>query len=223
MADSEEQTNPVEQLVELLVYAPIGLLYEYEDVLPKLVRRGRSQVQLARVLGQMAVKGRQNDPAGVVGDVAGLAATAVARALTDIGAQVGLAPNDDASSTSKPAAEKAPAKKPAVKKAPAAKPAAEKAAAKKPAARKAPAKRPVAKRADEADEPTPVSAEPAAAAGGDEAPPLPIAGYDDLTARQIIALVDELTPSQRDRIRAHEVAGRNRKTVLAKLDRLDDQ
>ena len=93
MADEEqEQANPVEQLVELMVYAPIGLLYEYQDVLPQLVRRGKSQVQLARVLGQMAVRGRSNDPSAAVGEVAGVAASALARLITDVGAQMGLAP-----------------------------------------------------------------------------------------------------------------------------------
>lgn len=206
MADSEEQTNPVEQLVELLVYAPIGLLYEYEDVLPKLVRRGKSQVQLARVLGQMAVKSRQNDPAAVVGDVAGLAATAITKALTDIGAQVGLAPTGEDDAT----ADEAPTKTPGSG---AGAPGASAGAPKATPDAEAPASGNAAGAGDiddEASEPAPV-----------DAPPLPIAGYDDLTARQIIALLDELTPAQRERIRAHEAAGRNRKTVLAKLDRLD--
>ena len=52
-------------------------------------------------------------------------------------------------------------------------------------------------------------------------PRLPIAGYDDLTAREVISLVEDLTPAQRKRLRNHEVANRNRKTILAKLDRLD--
>ena len=58
--------------------------------------------------------------------------------------------------------------------------------------------------------------------GADEEPePLPIAGYDELTAREIVGLLDELTTAQRQRIRVHEESNRQRKTVLGKLDRLD--
>ena len=49
---------------------------------------------------------------------------------------------------------------------------------------------------------------------------LPIAGYDSLTAREIIGLLGELNPAQRERIRAYEAENRGRKTVLAKLDAL---
>ncbi|MEM8922926.1 MAG: hypothetical protein AAGD35_05445 [Actinomycetota bacterium] len=203
MADNEQtpEPNPIEQLVELLVYAPIGLLYEYEDVLPKLVRRGKSQVQLARVIGQMAVKGRQNDPSAVVGDVAGMATSAVARLITDVGAQIGLAPQDEPPTGNRNTAT-----------GPAATDGAH----------------------DDTDDPSTQAATAAEAETPEEAPdvdegssspnddePLPIAGYDDLTAREIIGLLDELTAAQRGRVRAHEVQGRNRKTVLAKLDRLD--
>lgn len=200
MAEKEQtpEPNPIEQLVELLVYAPIGLLYEYEDVLPKLVRRGKSQVQLARVIGQMAVKGRQSDPSAVVGDVAGMATSAVTRLITDVGAQIGLAPQDDVSAgkdggTTAAATDEADDDDPA------------------------PADDP----ADEVhtDDEATDAGDGLASPGDDE--PLPIAGYDDLTAREIIGLLDELTGAQRNRVRAHELQGRNRKTVLAKLDRLD--
>ena len=75
--------------------------------------------------------------------------------------------------------------------------------------------------AQEADE------RPSAPSGGDGPStdpeplrPLPIASYDDLTAREIIGLLDDLDHDQLERIRAHEQANRARKTVLAKLDRL---
>ncbi len=50
--------------------------------------------------------------------------------------------------------------------------------------------------------------------------PLPIARYDELTAKEIIGLLGELDEGQLDRIRAHEQSNRARKTVLGKLDRL---
>ena len=49
---------------------------------------------------------------------------------------------------------------------------------------------------------------------------LPIPGYDQLAASQVIARLPGLTPSELDRIEAHETAHRNRRTVLAKISQL---
>jgi len=47
---------------------------------------------------------------------------------------------------------------------------------------------------------------------------MPIAGYDELTAKEILAELGRLTPSQAGKIRAHEAGHKKRKTVLAALD-----
>ena len=200
MADDQDAANPVEQLLELMVYAPIGFIYEYQDVLPKLIKRGKSQVQLARVFGQLAsMQGRsaekgqsaenaqsaekaQSAAGGIdLASVVSLASSAAARVLTDIGAQIGLAPAGPASPSKSAEPETTSSS--------------------------------AAEAADEEAE-GPDSAGPTG--------PLPIAGYDRLKARDIIPLLNDLSEAQRDRIQAHEAAGRNRKTVLAKLDRLRD-
>ena len=59
-----EERSPLEQAVDLLVFAPLGLALAARDELPRLIERGRSQsssqVALARMLGQMAAaKGQQ--------------------------------------------------------------------------------------------------------------------------------------------------------------------
>lgn len=59
-----EERSTVEQVLDLLVYAPVGLALAVRDELPRLVEKGRSQadsqVALARMLGQMAAgKGQQ--------------------------------------------------------------------------------------------------------------------------------------------------------------------
>jgi hypothetical protein len=50
----------LDRIVDLLVYAPVGLAIAAKDELPRLVERGRrgvtSQVLLARFVGQLAVK-----------------------------------------------------------------------------------------------------------------------------------------------------------------------
>jgi hypothetical protein len=54
--DKTPAEQAVEQALDLLVYAPIGLLFEGASVLPELVAKGRNQVATARMFGQMAVK-----------------------------------------------------------------------------------------------------------------------------------------------------------------------
>lgn len=184
--------NPLEQLIELFVYAPIGLLYEYPEVLPRLIKKGRSQVQLAKFFGQMAA--RQGgasipDAAGTAGaQAADAVAKVAARFITELGAQVGLAPPASGPTA---AGETGP---------------------------QANDKTTAPGGSDDADvgtgASTPVVAAPAKTAR------LPIARYDDLTAKEIIGLLEDLTHDQLRRVREHEAAHRNRKTVLAKIDRL---
>ncbi len=199
---ADEEANPIDQLVDLLVYAPVGLLYEYEEVLPKLIKRGKSQVQLARVLGQLAIKGKgANIDAN---DVAGVATTIIARAVTEFGAMVGLAPDGDTKATPPPPGPKAPP------------PPGPQTSPPPPAASEQPVS------ASEVD----AAVAEAEIDVDDEqddapAPSLPIANYDDLKAREVIPLLESLSPAQRAVVRDHESAGRSRKTVLAKLDRLD--
>ncbi len=157
-----EDRSPADQLVDLFVYAPVGLLYEYRDVLPKLIKRGKSQVQLAKLLGSMAAKQGQRTVNQRLDGAVDVATSTVAQGITDVGAMVGLAPSTPRGGTQRAEAEPSLTK----------------------------------------------------------SEPVPIAGYDDLTAKQIIALLGDLTPAQRQRIRSHESAHRARKTVLAKLDAL---
>jgi hypothetical protein len=49
---------------------------------------------------------------------------------------------------------------------------------------------------------------------------LPIPGYDQLAASQVIARLPGLSPAELDRIEGHESAHRRRRTVLAKINQL---
>jgi hypothetical protein len=55
-----EQRPPVERLLDLALYAPVGVLVALRDDLPKHVRQGRqaveNRVQLARFIGELAVQ-----------------------------------------------------------------------------------------------------------------------------------------------------------------------
>ncbi|MDQ3895683.1 MAG: hypothetical protein M3326_00295, partial [Actinomycetota bacterium] len=52
--------DPGEQLLDFLVYAPLGLLLEARDLVPKLAEKGRrrmgGQVTVARMIGELAVR-----------------------------------------------------------------------------------------------------------------------------------------------------------------------
>ncbi len=204
-----EDSSPLDQLVELFVYAPVGMIYEYENVLPKLVKRGKSQVQLAKLLGQMAAKKGQAEVGDTVGGAVGGVASVLAQSITEFGTLIGLAPAPEppaAGSTTPAAASKRPltvvpdaetkAKKPVRKAAP------KKAAPKKAAAKKAATKK---------------AATPSVVADL----PLPIASYEELKAKDIVDMLGDLTPEQRERVREHESNTRGRRTILGKLDRLD--
>ncbi len=49
-----DEENLGEQLLDLLIYAPIGLLLEAKDLIPKLADRGRGQVALTQLAGKVA-------------------------------------------------------------------------------------------------------------------------------------------------------------------------
>ena len=57
--------NPIEQAVDqaldAFVYAPIGLVFEGPALFPQLVEKGRMQVKVARMMGEMAVQMGQTE------------------------------------------------------------------------------------------------------------------------------------------------------------------
>ncbi len=67
----EEAKTPIEQAVEhaveVFVYAPIGLLFEGASLLPQLVEKGKSQVTMARMIGQFAVQQGKGEATKAVG------------------------------------------------------------------------------------------------------------------------------------------------------------
>ena len=52
---SDSAVDPVEQLLNLFLYAPIGLFSKGSEAFPELVERGRTQASNARVIGQFAL------------------------------------------------------------------------------------------------------------------------------------------------------------------------
>lgn len=64
--------SPVDQAIELFVFAPVGLAITARDALPGLIERGRQQVNgqatMARMIGEFAVKEGQNRAARAFDD-----------------------------------------------------------------------------------------------------------------------------------------------------------
>lgn len=58
---SEDGKSLVDQALDAFVYAPIGLLLEARELIPKLADRGRGQVALARLAGRVAQNRRAPD------------------------------------------------------------------------------------------------------------------------------------------------------------------
>ena len=48
--------TPVEQLLDLWFYAPVGFLLDYRRVIPELAQHGRSQIDFSRSLGRAAIR-----------------------------------------------------------------------------------------------------------------------------------------------------------------------
>lgn len=126
-----DDKNPLEQAVDqamdTFVYAPIGLIFDGPALFPKLVERGRNQVQVARMMGQMAVQMGQSEAEKRV--------TKAGSQLRDSLAAAGLVPQDTPPAAAAPTPTPAEAPAPAAKKA-AKKPAKKAAAPKKSAAKK---------------------------------------------------------------------------------------
>jgi hypothetical protein len=56
-----DEKNPVEQALDVLLYAPIGLAFSARELLPSLVEKGKAQLGMAKMVGQFAAKQGQTE------------------------------------------------------------------------------------------------------------------------------------------------------------------
>lgn len=158
MPAKRDDSNPTEQLLDLFVYAPVGIALEAVDNLPKFIERGKSQVTLGRFVARSAAK-RGGSTIESIGE----------RLVHEAGQVIvdlfGIDLTKDAPESEEP-------------------------------------------------EPAPASPGPTSDHG------LPIAQYDSQAASQILKLLAQLTPEERDQIEEHETAGRKRVTILRKIAQL---
>jgi hypothetical protein len=194
-----EQKSVTDRLVELFVYAPVGIALSVAEEFPSLVAKGRSrvdsQVALARMVGRFAVaEGRRQAESRL--------ATALARLRPSGGPQAG--PPAPATTRTAPAGDGSEgdgARATAVQGAPTS------------PAPEAEAGGP----ADEEQDP------PAATAARPDAAHLPIPDYDALSASQVVRRLAALSGDELEAVRAYEVATRGRRTVLARIAQLEQE
>lgn len=189
MADAKD---PLHQLIEVAVYAPIGLLLLAQKELPNLVASGRTrvsdQITLARFIGKMAVKrgrvelkrrldaaeaARSNTPLQTIVD----ASSAEVDSL-NVGKFSG------ADSTIGDLAEE-------------------------------PVQTVTTRTLPEA-----IIVAVAEAPELNADPVLPIDGYDSLAASQVVVRLTTLTAAELDQVRQHEESHRARRTILGKISQL---
>jgi hypothetical protein len=66
-----DEKNPVEQALDVLLYAPLGLVFSARDLLPTLAEKGRAQLGVAKMIGQFAVQQGQKQAMSTLESLAG--------------------------------------------------------------------------------------------------------------------------------------------------------
>ncbi|HUF85669.1 MAG TPA: hypothetical protein VMQ81_13890 [Acidimicrobiia bacterium] len=62
-----DEKTPIEQALDVILYAPVGLVFSARELLPKLAEKGRSQLGMAKMIGQFAVQQGQTEAGKVLG------------------------------------------------------------------------------------------------------------------------------------------------------------
>jgi hypothetical protein len=195
MSDDHDEApakSPVEHAVEVFVYAPVGLLFEGSTILPQLVEKGRSQVTMARMMGQFAVTQGRTE--------AEKAAQKVGLQALDLLARLGQSPNGHPPLGPEPEA----------------------AAAAPPVATPAPEVDDGPAAGATPSEGTSTGADADAAPVLEHIDPatLAIPDYDGLSASHVVNRLAGLSAAELEAVRRYEAANRGRKTILSKVAQL---
>jgi hypothetical protein len=219
-----EQKSPLEQALDLIFYAPVGLAITAREELPRLIEKGRQrvtgQVVMAKMIGQFAVNQGQHE-AGKVAKQAG-----------DTLASLGILPGGSPSPPTAPPAPAGPKAAPAEPKESSdrleqggpgsastgsATFVASGAVASGAVASGAVASGSAASGAVGSANGKPANglARSAASSGG-----LAIPGYDSLSASQVVQRLAGLVPAELEAVRDYEASTRGRRTILNRIAQL---
>ena len=189
----EPQKSPIDTLLELGLYAPLGLALAARDSLPDLIARGRqqvsSQVALAKMMGQYAVKEGEKDLRKRVEDVS--------QTLSSLGILPEPNPTPGTPLKARPAAAGTVPTPPPETAGVATDASTSSNGAAAPANGKAPETPAPRSRAD-----------------------LSIPGYDTLSASQVVQRLAGLSADELEAVRDYESGTRGRRTILSKIGQL---
>lgn len=186
----------VERLLDLALYAPVGVAVTLRDDLPRHVKQGRqaleNRIQLARFIGQLAVQTGQRELQKRIEQQreARLAATAPPDAADGATSVESDEPDggEHAAATDEQATDR---------------------------------------RIDDANGPREASETAPDAPPGDVAVPaaseLPISDYESLPAINVVDRLRSMSPDEIELVRRFEQAHRARRTILAKIDQLQER
>ena len=177
--DEKGERTPLDEALDLFLYAPVGLALTAAEELPRIVERGRdvlgSRVDLARVLGRVAINQGRVELSRIASqwnDLNTIFRSGVVNPRPTTRPDDAPAPLHDAAPGPKAAgAVTTPTR---------------------------PAKRP-----------------PAAPAT------LGIPGYESLSASQVVARLDGLTPAQLEAVKGYESSTRRRRTILGRISQIE--
>ena len=205
-----EQRSPLDQALDLVLYAPVGFMVTAGEELPRLIEKGRAQmsgqVGVARLVGRFAVAQGQREAGKVVRQAA--------QVLTDLG----VLPSDRPGPAAPPVRERAYPPPSTRSDDPGA------ADAFSPAETLFVDDGPVTVPADDdevvaqfLDDGLVVEVVEVAAPAGQD---LAIPGYDALSASQVVQRLAGLSPEELEDVRAYELSTRGRRTILNKVAQL---
>lgn len=198
-----EPKSPLDQALDIFVYAPVGIALTAAEELPKLIDKGRQrvtgQIGMARMMGQFAVMQGQKEAEKLV------------RQATDRIADLTKPP--EAPAPKRPAT-RAPVVEPAGDE-PGVTEVATPRSSNNGAATNGSATTGTAMNGS--------TATPSATTGSAAPKPsadLAIPGYDALSASQVVQRLAGLSPDELEQVRAYETASRGRKTILSRIAQL---
>jgi hypothetical protein len=190
---SDEKT-PIEQALDLFVYAPLGFALSFREFSKQAAEKGRQQVQVAKVMGQFAAQMAGQQAEQKLAGARKQAEEVVGAFLPGGGGGGRPSPAPSTTSakgghvqTSAPASS-APVTAPA-----------------DPSIRTS---TPDVPRTPSGNGPVP------------SASSLAIPAYDTLSASQVVQRLAGLSADELEAVRAYEAAGRGRKTILNKVEQL---
>jgi len=192
-----DHKNPIDQALDVFVFAPLGLLFSARDTIPQLAEKGRQYFSAARVMGEFALgQGREQAERAVrqAGDQAG-------QTLSVVGGLTGRRPS--APRRTPVRTQPARTEPPSPSSAPAAPPS------------PPPAPEGLAARDEAAVDTRGNGRVPAPSVES-----LAIPGYDTLSASQVVQRLGGLSVDELEAVRAYEESGRKRKTILARVEQL---